>query len=190
MFMNVGGYTAPAPVWPPKKTTSGMGMGALTCFSCGPGFVSTGNGFCVGVTPATRFASHPQACVQTGGKVITPTGLGLYLAQNFVTPQRLIAPLMSARIQIPSGWATPPPPCPSKTSGMGCCSSCANGGACEGHSHGMGMGQLFASGTDISGWGWGEWTVVGVGAAAGISLLGNVASAGKSIKRAVKRRRS
>lgn len=138
MFMNVGGYTAPPPVWPPKQKTS---------------------------------------------------GLGLYLVQNFVTPQRLIAPLMSARIQIPSGWATPPPSCP-QMSGMGCCSSCANGGTCEGHNHGMGMGQLFASGTDISGWGWGEWTVVGVGAAAGISLLGNVASAGKSIKRAVKRRRS
>ena len=135
MFMNVGGYTAPPPVWPPKTKTS---------------------------------------------------GLGLYLAQNFVTPQRLIAPLQSARIQIPSGWNTPIP-CPSH-SGMGCCSSCAHGGACEGH--GMGMGQLFSSGTDISGWGWGEWTVVGVAGLAGVSLLQNVAAAGKSIKRAVRKRRS
>jgi hypothetical protein len=54
----------------------------------------------------------------------------------------------------------------------------------------MGMGQLFSSGTDISGWGWGEWTVVGVAGLAGVSLLQNVSAAGKSIKRAVKKRRS
>src|SRR5208337_3119153 len=45
-------------------------------------------------------------------------------------------------------------------SGMGaCCSSCTSGGPCEGGDHGM--GQLFDSGTDISGWGWPEWAIVG-----------------------------
>lgn len=104
------------------------------------------------------------------------TGMGLYLPQNFVTPQRLIAALQSAQIQIPAGWGS---------NGMGaCCSSCAHGGTCSG----KGMG-LFDSGTDISGWGWPEWSIVGVGAAAGLSLLSNVAQTGKSIRRAVRRRR-
>jgi hypothetical protein len=48
------------------------------------------------------------------------------------------------------------------------------------------MGQLFASGTDISGWGFGEWALVGVGALAGVSLLNNVASAGRSVRKAVR----
>jgi hypothetical protein len=91
----------------------------------------------------------------------TTNGMGVYLPQNFVTPQRLLAALQSAQIQIPQGWGA-------SDCGMGCCSSCASGGACSGHSHGMG---LFDSGTDISGWGLPEWGIVGVAALAGVSLL-------------------
>lgn len=123
MFMNVG-YTPPPPVWPPKKTTN---------------------------------------------------GLGLYLPQNFVTPQRLIAPLQSAQIQIPSGW------------GMGCAGDTNCSCGCSGKT--VGMGQLFESGTDISGWGTPEWSIVGIAAAAAFSLLNNVSNAGKSIRKAVRRRR-
>jgi hypothetical protein len=124
MFMNVG-YTPPAPTWPPKTKTSGM---------------------------------------------------GLYLPQNFVTPQRLVAALQSAQIQIPSGWGA---------SGMG---DCGCGGKCGGCGPPHGMG-LFDSGTDISGWGLPEWGIVGVAAAAGLSLLANIASGAKSVRRAIRRRR-
>jgi hypothetical protein len=42
------------------------------------------------------------------GKVTAQLGVGDYQVQNFVTPQRLVAPLDSARIEIPSGWGAPP----------------------------------------------------------------------------------
>jgi len=97
-------------------------------------------------------------------------GMGLYLSQEFVTPQRLTAPLQSAGIQIPQGW------------GMGgCCSSCADGG--------KGMG-LFDSGTDISGWGMPEWGAVGLAAAAALSLLSNISTGAKRVKRVFRRRRA
>ena len=73
-------------------------------------------------------------------------------------------------------------------SGMGaCCSSCTSGGPCEGGDHGM--GQLFDSGTDISGWGWPEWAIVGFGAFAVLSAVQNVTSAGRSVSRSVRRYR-
>ena len=66
--------------------------------------------------------------------------------------------------------------------GMGsCCASCASGGTCEG-AHGMG---LFDSGTDISGWGWSEWIIVGIGVFAVGSAVSNVTNAGRSLSRSV-----
>ena len=134
------------------------------------------------------------------------TGMGLYLPQNFATPQRLIAPLTSAQIQIPSGWgmglyqpqnfATPQrliAPLDSAAIqvsagwGMGCGGDTNCSCGCSGKTAGMG---LFDSGTDFSGWGVPEWSIVGIGAAAALSLLTNVANTGKSIRRAVRRRKS
>jgi len=100
-------------------------------------------------------------------------GMGLYLPQSFATPQRLTAPLQSAQIQIPNGW------------GMGCCASCASGGACSGH----GMG-LFDSGTDISGWGMPEWGLLGLGAFALYSMLSATRRGAGRVRRAVRRHRS
>jgi hypothetical protein len=42
------------------------------------------------------------------GSVASSLGVGDYQVQNFVTPQRLVAPLDSAQIQIPAGWGAPP----------------------------------------------------------------------------------
>jgi hypothetical protein len=66
---------------------------------------------------------------------------------------------------------------------------CGCGGTCGGCGHGMGQDDspstLFASGTDISGWGWPEWLIVGLGAFAVASAVSNVASAGRSVGRSV-----
>ena len=43
------------------------------------------------------------------GQSLQNLGLGDYQVQNFVTPQRLVDPLNSAAIEIPSGWGAPPP---------------------------------------------------------------------------------
>ena len=43
------------------------------------------------------------------GQSLQNLGLGDYQMQNFVTPQRLVDPLNSAQIEIPSGWGAPPP---------------------------------------------------------------------------------
>jgi hypothetical protein len=42
------------------------------------------------------------------GTLTSQLGVGDYQMQNFVTPQRLVAPLDSAAIEIPSGWGAPP----------------------------------------------------------------------------------
>jgi len=42
------------------------------------------------------------------GTLTSQLGVGDYQMQNFVTPQRLTAPLDSAAIEIPSGWGAPP----------------------------------------------------------------------------------
>lgn len=60
---------------------------------------------------------------------------------------------------------------------------CGCGGSCGGC--GNGMGDLFDSGTDISGWGWPEWLLVAGGAFVVVNALGSVASAGKSVRRSV-----
>jgi hypothetical protein len=69
-------------------------------------------------------------------------------------------------------------------SGMGDCGCGGNCGGCKG------MGQdtsgLFASGTDISGWGWEEWGIVGLGAFAVLSAVQNISSAGSSLGKSVK----
>lgn len=38
------------------------------------------------------------------GQVLSNTGMGDYQMQNFVTPQRLVDPLNSAQIEVPTGW--------------------------------------------------------------------------------------
>ena len=43
------------------------------------------------------------------GQFTSSLGVGDYQMQNFVTPQRLVDPLNSAQIEIPSGWGAPPP---------------------------------------------------------------------------------
>lgn len=43
------------------------------------------------------------------GQVLSSTGMGDYQMQNFVTPQRLIAPLDSAQIEMPTGWGASAP---------------------------------------------------------------------------------
>ena len=43
------------------------------------------------------------------GSVLSNSGLGDYQMQNFVTPQRLVAPLDSAQIEIPTGWGAAAP---------------------------------------------------------------------------------
>jgi hypothetical protein len=43
------------------------------------------------------------------GQVLSSSGLGDYQMQNFVTPQRLVAPLDSAQIEIPTGWGPAAP---------------------------------------------------------------------------------
>jgi len=45
----------------------------------------------------------------TIGTVLSTAGMGDYQMQNFVTPQRLVDPLGSAQIEIPSGWGAPAP---------------------------------------------------------------------------------
>lgn len=42
------------------------------------------------------------------GSLTSQLGVGDYQMQNFVTPQRLVDPLNSAAIEIPSGWGAPP----------------------------------------------------------------------------------
>jgi hypothetical protein len=68
--------------------------------------------------------------------------------------------------------------------GLGCAAGqpCKCGGKCK---HGMG---IFDSGTDISGWGWEEWSVVGVGAFAVWSMLSATQSGVRSVRRTVRRR--
>ena len=70
--------------------------------------------------------------------------------------------------------------------GLGCApgGACHCGGKCQ---HGMG---IFDSGTDISGWGWEEWSVVGVGAFAVLSMFSATQSGVRSVRRAVRRRRA
>ena len=43
------------------------------------------------------------------GTVLSSAGMGDYQMQNFVTPQRLVDPLNSAQIEIPTGWGASAP---------------------------------------------------------------------------------
>lgn len=52
-----------------------------------------------------RILSDNTAVGQLGSSL----GVGDYQMQNFVTPQRLVAPLDSAQIEIPTGWGSPAP---------------------------------------------------------------------------------
>jgi hypothetical protein len=72
--------------------------------------------------------------------------------------------------------------------GMGCPGNCSCGGTCGGMGQ-VDLSNLFASGTDISGWGWPEWSIVGLGAFAVGSAVSNVANAGRKVGRSIKRAR-
>ena len=70
--------------------------------------------------------------------------------------------------------------------GLGCAGgACHCGGKCG--QHGMG---IFDSGTDISGWSWQEWGVVGIGAFAVWSMMSATQSGVRSVRRVVRRRRT
>ena len=43
------------------------------------------------------------------GQILSSSGMGDYQMQNFVTPQRLVDPLGSAQIEIPTGWGSAAP---------------------------------------------------------------------------------
>ena len=88
-----------------------------------------------------------------------------------------------------SGWSGGIVPRGHSGKGFGsCCQSCASGGACTGHDHGL--GQLFASGLDYTQWGWGEWAAVAVGAYLVINLAGDIMSGTRKVTRTYKRVRS
>ena len=82
-------------------------------------------------------------------------------------------------------WLAPqdsvPQPAP-RLKGFGCSGGCNCGGKCK-----SGMGQastgLFGTGlfssSDPSQWGWGEYLAIAAGAYVGISLLGDVKTAGR-----------
>jgi hypothetical protein len=67
---------------------------------------------------------------------------------------------------------------------------CGCGGKCGGCGHDHGMGQLFDSGTDISGWGWPEWAIVGGAAFAVMTAVSAVGNAGRKVSRSVRGVRS
>lgn len=71
--------------------------------------------------------------------------------------------------------------------GLGCApgGACHCGGKCK--QHGMG---IFNSGTDISGWGWQEWGVVGIGAFAVWSMFSTTSRGVSTVKRSYRRRAS
>ena len=71
--------------------------------------------------------------------------------------------------------------------GCGCGGTC---GGCGGHSHAQGMGQLFSSGLDMSGWGVGEWSIVALGAYAVYAVFSTTKSAASSVSGSVRRRAS
>lgn len=48
---------------------------------------------------------------------------------------------------------------------------------------------LFDSGTDISGWGWPEWSIVALGGLIGFNFLRSVARTGRSATKGIKRYR-
>src|SRR5271170_1974021 len=93
---------------------------------------------------------------------------------------------------------TIPPPtfiAPAEEMGMGrlgCGCGCSGGGdSCGGSASAVnGLGQLFASGTDISGWGVGEWGIVALGAFAVYSVFFTSKSAVSSISSSSRRRSS
>lgn len=76
-------------------------------------------------------------------------GVGMYMSSNWVTPQRYQSPFGGAKVEVPAGWGT-------GLSGCGCGGKC---GGCGDH----GLGDVFSSGLDVSQWGIGEWSVIGLG---------------------------
>lgn len=87
---------------------------------------------------------------------------------------------------------TIPPPtfiAPAEEMGLG---GCGCGGTCGGcgNGHAHGMGQLFSSGLDLSGWGVGEWSIVAIGAYALYSVFFTSKTAVSSVSAASRRRSS
>lgn len=92
---------------------------------------------------------------------------------------------------------TIPPPtfiAPAEEMGMGhlgCGCGCSGGDSCGGSASAVnGLGQLFSSGFDISGWGVGEWSVVALGAFAVYSVFFTTKSAASSVSGSMRRRSS
>jgi hypothetical protein len=88
---------------------------------------------------------------------------------------------------------TVPPPtfiAPAEEMGLGGCGCGGTCGGCGGHDHGQGLGQLFSSGFDISGWGVGEWSIVAVGAYALYSIFFTSKTAVSSVAASSRRRAS
>lgn len=128
------------------------------------------------------------AVTSAQGSVDSMTALDAALATSIKSPG--VTPGMSGYVSDSTRkrLMTFYPPPYGFAAGMGCGGDkCSCNGAC-------GMGQvdlsnLFASGTDISGWGWPEWSLVGLGAFAVGSAVSNVANAGRKVGRSIKRAR-
>ena len=89
---------------------------------------------------------------------------------------------------------TPPPNfyAPAQTMGLGCgggCSSCAHGGPCQGKSRPV-LGLCLFDSADWTTWGLGEWVTVGVGLYLGMSVIGDIGHGARTVRKAVRRRRS
>jgi hypothetical protein len=120
--------------------------------------------------------------------------------EYYPPPYDFLAPKNSAPMPAPILYT--------KKTGMGGC-GCGCSGNCggAGHTHGVGdttddtaaaaviptgttvnLGTLFSSGLDFTSWGIGEWAVAGLGAYLVISLFNDVGSAGKKVKKTLRRR--
>ena len=84
-------------------------------------------------------------------------------------------------------------PAPIISGFSGCGDKCGCGGKCGGHgmwqaSTGLFGTNLFTT-TDFSQWGWGEWTVLAVGAWGTLRIIGDIKGAGKSVAKRVRKTR-
>jgi hypothetical protein len=80
------------------------------------------------------------------GQLTSALGVGDYQAQNFVTPQRLVDPLGSAQIEIPSGWGAPAPVVVSTASAPGSPAAAVHPAMSGWNNSGFGKGMYSAQG--------------------------------------------
>lgn len=97
-------------------------------------------------------------------------------------PYNFLSPVCRSGNQSAGGWNLG-----SGNSGglSGCGCGCGGHGGCGG-----GLGQLFSSGLDFTQWGVGEWAVVAGGVYVVASVLGDVSSGAKKVKRTYRRMRA